>query len=200
MRRARFRTGWALPCTRGWTRLRQAVQGRERGSSVYARMDPAPGQTRRQRPGLFRVRADGPMLSAAFTSRSMALPCTRGWTAEALQEIAQRFGSSVYARMDPTGFRRRPSALRLFRVRADGPVTETTTYEIPGALPCTRGWTLVDIPVHISTGGSAVHARMDPSSRRAEQPTSRLFRVRAGSPRYRRTDIAPHRLFCPRGS
>ena len=91
----------APPLTRGWTRDKQRLSCRDRGSPAHAGMDPIEPRRLSVTGWLPRSRGDGPVCGVGDGGKAMAPPLTRGWTQGRPDARAGLGGSPAHAGMDP---------------------------------------------------------------------------------------------------
>ena len=172
----------APPPTRGWTRLDSLLAAGSEGSPAYAGMDPAARAGSRARPGLPRLRGDGPEEPLGEAACAVAPPPTRGWTRGPLALARPRRGSPAYAGMDPFAPRSGSSPAGLPRLRGDGPVFDRTRAPTLPAPPPTRGWTRGARHRRDRQPGSPAYAGMDLYRVRVSRARDRLPRLRGDGP------------------
>ena len=172
----------APPPTRGWTRSCLPYWICISGSPAYAGMDPDAATGRSAPARLPRLRGDGPLDLALFTTAEVAPPPTRGWTRQEAHRAGARLGSPAYAGMDPTTARPRRSTRWLPRLRGDGPAVTAPPALRPSAPPPTRGWTLRQHDGLWLASGSPAYAGMDPEQPRPRAGIERLPRLRGDGP------------------
>jgi hypothetical protein len=190
-----------LPRTRGFTGIRPATVGGEKGSSAHARVHRAANCGTLGHGRFFRARAGSPSLLALDLGQQMVLPRTRGFTDIINVGLVDYWGSSAHARVH-----RLPNAYSVpqgwfFRARAGSPpmlissgyrspvLPRTRGFtQVPGVtpptkrvLPRTRGFTGRPEELPQSDRGSSAHARVHRQSSRSCPARGRFFRARAGS-------------------
>ena len=172
----------APPPTRGWTPLHPRHSVGLVGSPAYAGMDPVDRKRRTRRPGLPRLRGDGPVIETVTKLQERAPPPTRGWTRRMTTAMIAGEGSPAYAGMDPL----RPCWMRgkcwLPRLRGDGPPISLLGRKVRKAPPPTRGWTQKDASNEHAIMGSPAYAGMDPAQPPCTDRYTRLPRLRGDGP------------------
>ena len=170
----------AFPRARGWTGHRGARCPRLEGFSACARVDRTPA-CRDTSPGrLFRARAGEPLKPMKCVVSPSAFPRARGWTGNVADDRHGSGGFSACARVDRKRASRRSSIIRLFRVRAGGPVVPNDGEELSLAFPRARGWTAQAATGSAAGEGFSACARVDPTSTCRRRRPCGLFRMRAG--------------------
>ncbi len=135
-----------------------------------------------ERPGLPRVRGDGPHGRHVARRVHVAPPRARGWTRHGRLAAASARGSPACAGMDPRLRNRLSGMPGLPRVRGDGPGQWCAFVTSEQAPPRARGWTRPPRAAGPRSGGSPACAGMDPLPSCSCASATRLPRVRGDGP------------------